>query len=89
MTNTICPRLLVETIDDVTVIGFADPAIDSEEAILEIFEHISDLAQGSGSRKLLRSRSRQRCNILYSMRGVRHRADPLTGVLSPIRWDVE
>ena len=35
------------------------------------------------------SRSRQRCNILYSMRGVRHRADPLTGVLSPIRWDVE
>jgi anti-anti-sigma factor len=53
MTNTICPRLLVETIEDVTVIGFADPAIVSEEAILEIFEHLSDLAQGSGSMKLL------------------------------------
>ena len=35
------------------------------------------------------SRSQQRCNTLYSMRGVRLRAHQLTGVLSLIRWDVE
>jgi anti-anti-sigma factor len=53
MQNTICPRLLVETIGGVTVIGFADPVIVSEEAILEIVEHLGALAEGPDPAELL------------------------------------
>jgi anti-anti-sigma factor len=53
MMNTICPRLLVETTGDVTVVSFADSRVVSEEAIREIVEHLSCLAEGFGPVKLL------------------------------------
>jgi anti-anti-sigma factor len=53
MPKTIRPRLLVETIGDVTVIGFAEQALDVEEAVREIADQLSDLADGLGPVKLL------------------------------------
>lgn len=53
MPKTICPSLLVETIGDVTVIGFAGPALVAEEAVREIADQLSELAEGLGPVKLL------------------------------------
>ncbi len=53
MPKTIRPRLLLETIGDVTVIGFAEQALVAEEAVREIADHLSALAEGVGPVKLL------------------------------------
>ena len=53
MPKTIRPRLVVETIGDVTLIGFAEPALVAEEAVREIADQLSDLAEGLGPVKLL------------------------------------
>lgn len=53
MMNTIGPCLLLETVSGIDVIGFAVPAIVSEETIHEVAEQLSELIETSGSKKLL------------------------------------
>ena len=47
------PHLLVETIGDVTVIGFGEQALVAEEAVREIADHLCALADGLRPVKLL------------------------------------
>jgi anti-anti-sigma factor len=46
-------RLQVETVGDVTVIGFAEPTLLAEESVREIAERLCVLAEGPGPAKLL------------------------------------
>src|SRR4051794_18499547 len=58
-------------------------------ALAQLQAQLAAARKDSSTSSKPRSRSRQSCNTLYSMRGVRVRAHPLTGVLSLIRWNVE
>jgi anti-anti-sigma factor len=53
MTDTIRPRLLVETVGDVTVIGFAEPALVTEESVREVAEYLCVVAARPGPAKLV------------------------------------
>jgi anti-sigma B factor antagonist len=46
VTETVCPRVFVESIDGVTVASFADAELVSEEVIGAVDEQLTDLARG-------------------------------------------
>ena len=53
MTKNVRPRILVETLGDVTVIGFAEPVLVSEGTVRGIAERLCDLADRPGPAKVL------------------------------------
>jgi anti-sigma B factor antagonist len=53
MTNAIRPRLLVETVGDVTVIHFAEPALVAEQSVREIAERLCVFARRADPAKLV------------------------------------
>ncbi len=52
-TQTLCPRLLVETVHGVTVASFTDELLVSEEAIHEVDEQLIGLIESSKPEKVL------------------------------------
>jgi anti-anti-sigma factor len=53
MSDSVRPRLQVESVGDVTVIGFAEPTLLAEETVREIAERLCVLAERPGPAKLL------------------------------------
>jgi anti-sigma B factor antagonist len=53
MSRTISPRLLVETVEGITIASFTDEMITSEEVIWEVDEQLMSLVDGPSPEKLL------------------------------------
>jgi anti-sigma B factor antagonist len=53
MPHTICPRLLVETVEGITIASFTDEMLISEEVIWEVDEQLMSLVDGPSPEKLL------------------------------------
>jgi anti-sigma B factor antagonist len=53
MTRTLSPRLLVETVEGITIASFTDEMIVSEEVIFEVDEQLMNLLDGPSPQKML------------------------------------
>jgi anti-anti-sigma factor len=70
MSQSTCPRLLVEAVNDVMVAGFSDEALLSDEVIREVEDQLNQLVESVGPGKLL-----------ISFRGVKYLSSTMLAVL--------